>query len=262
MIGIMSDNINKYACSCWCGSEDTSIFYEGPWFYGERCKVDALLVKCLRCGTVRTAKVAPKITTVGELYSELSYRHIASIKTICRYARPGSLLDIGCNTGLMLKKLHDNSKLFNYFHGIDTDTNALATINDTYINKSDRMDKLGRKFDNILLLHVLEHVYDYGEFFKFLDSVSEKDAMIYIAVPNLTSLNARRNLSSWGALNPVDHRWHYTSSTIVKMIKTYLPSAKLLKMKTSWIWPHNKIPDSIQSLLHLGDQIDLVLRIA
>jgi 2-polyprenyl-3-methyl-5-hydroxy-6-metoxy-1,4-benzoquinol methylase len=222
---------------CWCGETDFSSHFKGTW----NNETEAFLGKCNSCGMIRTIKAdSASVIDYSEkhAYTEvLSLRHINSLNTINKFVQKGNLIDIGCSRGTIidavLRKHPDIS-----VYGIDLNKNAIdipvsADIKIEYKNLSE----VTEKFDNILALHVLEHIPDFGVFFKEIQRIAKPGAILYFAVPNINSLNAIRNPNGWGALNPTQHSWHFSKSSMEKVITHFLPTAKTLTLKTSWIWP-------------------------
>ncbi len=63
----------------------------------------------------------------------------------------------------------------------------------------------GRRFDLIMLSHVIEHIYDPASFIKGLLSVLKPGGVLLITTPNTQSYIARLCGARWPMLRPVDH---------------------------------------------------------
>lgn len=106
---------------------------------------------------------------------------------------PGTLLDIGCSTGVLLQEAAIRGwKCF----GVDTDENACQFIKDTSIEIHHGFfpevfaeDK--HQFDLITLLDVLEHVEDPVWFLTQVNDYLKNNGKVLIQVPNYNSLIIR-----------------------------------------------------------------------
>jgi SAM-dependent methyltransferase len=251
--------------SCWCGESASSSYYSGKWFFGTNDYefVDAQLVKCLKCGQVRTLSVKyanEANISLAPVYSGLSYRHMRSLRTIKRYARPGSVLDIGCNSGEILNFLSKNCPILNSFAGIDRDMMAISVnLNSNIKLQACELQSVNCIYDNIFALHTLEHINELTPFIKKIRDISKPSTIIYIAVPAIDSRNAIRDMALWGALNPIEHIWHFDKNSLKSLISYFIPNAKILYFRHSFVWPDTRFPSIISEILYKGDQIELVL---
>jgi 2-polyprenyl-3-methyl-5-hydroxy-6-metoxy-1,4-benzoquinol methylase len=109
-------------------------------------------------------------------------------------------------------------------------------------------------------MHVIEHIPDLNSFFIKLMKLAKKDTIVYFSLPNIESYNYRRNKEVWGALNPMEHTWHFSKETFKKLIKHFLPDAELLCYKTSWVWKP-RVVGFLGNILIEGDQLEFVVKI-
>lgn len=239
---------------CWCGSSITKLYKKVKYnnnFYE--------LHKCIECSTIRV-KHNSSINYTNDKYlsTPLSYRHKKSLETILEYIKEGSLLDIGCNNGIIMNeiiKIIPNLKV----EGVEVNKKALDNlVVDKNIVHNCLIDELNKKYNNIILVHTLEHIPNLIDFFESLKKILYTEAIVYISVPNLYSFNAKFDLENWGALNPEEHIWFFSNKTITKLIKFVFPNSKVLCNKTSWVWPrkYNVINKTFQ-----GDQIEIVFQV-
>jgi 2-polyprenyl-3-methyl-5-hydroxy-6-metoxy-1,4-benzoquinol methylase len=246
--------------NCWCGSSEFSIYFKGNW----NNEVNAFLGKCNACGTIRTIEADSvsvlDYTEKGTYVEGLSLRHINSLITINQFIKKDSLIDIGCSQGSVIdeiRKKHPDITVY----GIDLNKNAINNPVSSNIRiEYKKLSEVNEKFDNILALHVLEHIPDFGEYFQQIKRISNPGAILYFALPNINSYNATHSLQSWGALNPTQHSWHFSKKSFSKLISHFLPGSKVLVLKSSWIWPFSW-KRFYRNLLFEGDQIEIVVRI-
>jgi len=156
-------------------------------------------------------------------------------------------IEIGCGEGYSTKQLSEH---FPDLEVLDASASNLAlmrsrTGRDLVVHNTLIEDfQLGRKYDNIFLMHVLEHVEDPIACLRRLESVLGDEGQVYIAVPNCMALNRRAGLlmgllDSYETLAPKDllvgHRRLYT----VDMLREHceLAGLKVVAMKGIYLKP-------------------------
>lgn len=119
-----------------------------------------------------------------------------------------SIIDIGCGTGGILAdvKLSFNRDL--YCEGTDFSEIAIKKAREIGINdivfSTKKLSELDKKFDLIILSHVLEHVMDWDSFLKELLKISNK--YIYINVPlEVNLINTLRGSALTGTYKKYGH---------------------------------------------------------
>jgi len=135
----------------------------------------------------------------------------------------GNLLDYGCGTGTFLKQA--NAKGWNSF-GIEPDEGArelsnsnkrLAFENKQELNAFDPLIT----FNTITLWHVLEHVTDLPETLNFFKQKLNPNGVLFIAVPNYNSYDAKHYNAHWAAYDLPRHLYHFESKTISQLMAKY-----------------------------------------
>jgi 2-polyprenyl-3-methyl-5-hydroxy-6-metoxy-1,4-benzoquinol methylase len=127
-------------------------------------------------------------------------RYIGQANSICGYiksflpeAKKLSILDIGCSCGYTLQCIKEVIKDVECeLIGIDlhipktdntTDVRLIETSIENYLQASD-----GQKFDVILVIGVLEAMFDCCVFMKCVKKMLTKNGLIYITTPNINSI--------------------------------------------------------------------------
>lgn len=72
-------------------------------------------------------------------------------------------------------------------------------------------------YDAISLWHVLEHLYTPKEDMRRFHQLLKEDGVLVIAVPNLTSRDARKYGAHWAAYDVPRHLWHFSPATMEKL---------------------------------------------
>lgn len=263
---------------CWCGSSEYKTFAQFRTKFRDSGSPRIKIVKCKSCGTVRmydnTLDVIPDYIESYE-YRKLSGRHLRSINIIKQFAKPGSILDVGCNTGMLLNGIKENVKELKVFKGIDLDSNAIKLgIERTGLDlETKNLYDLEGMFDNIVLCHTFEHIPELEKFLAELDNRLNPGGKIFISVPNINSFNARAALRIWKALAWQFHLWYFDQNSIARCFKQSLPGYKLIHSSSFFTWPplyysapvwkyltknNQKFVGKLESRF-LGDQLDVVI---
>jgi 2-polyprenyl-3-methyl-5-hydroxy-6-metoxy-1,4-benzoquinol methylase len=131
--------------------------------------------------------------------SEINFRNNNQTKKVLEWVPSYStILELGCHTGLLSKVLHleKNAKIT----GIEINKEALQIAKEwqeqSYIADIEKIDEWGsfisnKKFDVILLLHVLEHLRNPEEVLSKLKDFLNPDGLIIIGLPNISNIHER-----------------------------------------------------------------------
>jgi methionine biosynthesis protein MetW len=122
-----------------------------------------------------------------EKLNELNF----SKRTILDMVKSGSVLDIGCGDGLLLEHLKNNGLVVS---GIDISSTAINICKERGLDCihgdiSERLPFEDNLYDDVLLIDVLEHLFQPLDVLKEAERVSKK--YVLISVPNFVSLPAR-----------------------------------------------------------------------
>jgi SAM-dependent methyltransferase len=149
-----------------------------------------------------------------ERYLDVTGGTAALSRAIARYlVRPGadgtprSFLDVGCGMGrYMLAAQKLGFEMLGFEPSTDHARVAMRHFNLPVIQDYFSPDKVAdRKFDLIMLSHVIEHIYDQRAFVQDLVSVLKPGGALIIVTPNNESLLARTTGMLWPMLKPIDH---------------------------------------------------------
>jgi len=191
------------------------------WSFGR------LHCKCFRCGTIRKVISKSEYANISPTYDPGTYVDGYSSHELEKYMQvsnkrkvlleaielgPGNgkgkaFLDIGCGMGgymLAAKQLGFEVLGFepsaNHAR-VATDILHLPVVLDYFT--SDRLE--GRRFDLIMLSHVIEHIYDQKHFLLDVMSALAPGGVLIVVTPNARSLIASITGGYWPMLRPVDH---------------------------------------------------------
>lgn len=133
-----------------------------------------------------------------------------------------SLLDYGCGTGeflntckkagLMVSGMEPDDKARNFAiknYGLNvSQPNAISSLKNDF-------------FDIVTLWHVLEHIHRLKEFLAELKRIVKGGGVAIIAVPNLTSLDAKIYKEFWAAYDVPRHLYHFSPKDIRKFFDEF-----------------------------------------
>lgn len=201
---------------------------------------DFRIVKCKKCGFVYLNNI-PDESEIYEDYYEAkvnkddytkfsSIPHLADIYAINeqrlyyvrKYKLKGSILDIGCGTGLFLNTaMHYGFDVY----GIDVSQAAVNNAKEEFGIDADKklisqLDPEHMQFDVITMWHVLEHLIDPVSELLKVRQLLKDDGVLFIEVPNLKSIKFKLNGGKWqGGNHPLYHRSFFTPRTLRKLLK-------------------------------------------
>jgi len=134
-----------------------------------------------------------------------------------------SLIDIGCGAGFMLDEfkrkiditvgVEPSKKLANY-----AARNFNLKIVNEYFSVT-TLKKLNRKFDAVILSHIIEHLENPIEFLTSVKSLLNKNGIIYLETPNILSWLAKIEGKNYTFLTPEDHICLYSKKALNNLFR-------------------------------------------
>ncbi len=127
----------------------------------------------------------------------------------------GTLLDVGAGTGYFAHAMEKRGWQVNT---MEKNAGARAFAKAHFALEMDDGDTWERyantSFDVITLWHVMEHLEHLNETWKELGRLLRTDGALVVAVPNVTSYDARKYGKRWAAYDVPRHLWHFSPSTM------------------------------------------------
>lgn len=161
------------------------------------------------------------------------------VNIINKFIKQGSVLEIGCSTGIMLQLFKDRGFSVT---GIELSKPAAKVAENRgifVINKPFEKINFKNKFDLIVLNHTLEHLDKPKEILKRCKTLLKPKGLIYIDLPNFDALSLKFQKQKWPLLLPKEHLWHFTEKSF-KVIFSELDFKILYVEKASGIWDFAK----------------------
>ena len=144
------------------------------------------------------------------------------LRKIEQLASKGNLLDVGCATGIFMDMAQN--KGWNCY-GVELSEFAVNYCrNVLQLNVvTGTLEKASypRNYFNVVtLFHVLEHIADPVIFLREeVNPILKSGGLLVIETPNFASLESRTNKEQWSDLKPREHIYHFTPSTLKKVIE-------------------------------------------
>ncbi len=146
-------------------------------------------------------------------YKSAEYKY-DTIKKYLKNDLKNSVLEIGCGSGGILSFFQ--SKNFQVY-GIDYQNDHLDYAKKKNITIFSDYDKIDRKFDLIILSHVLEHLVSVDDILTKCKNLLNDKGIIYIEVPSLESISDHYHYEIKNFLH-IAHVTHFTKKTFINFI--------------------------------------------
>lgn len=150
-------------------------------------------------------------TFFGKAYQQLRDVNMSrKYKLVKSYTQGTQHLDYGCGTGTfleyMLRKGYSSE-------GVEINEGARVMAG-AFGSVFSSIDGCKNTYDAITLWHVLEHVYDLDQLMAAFHKRLEDDGVLFIAVPNPNSPDAKHYKEFWAAWDIPIHAHHFSKSSI------------------------------------------------
>lgn len=155
-------------------------------------------------------------------YKVRNYSVRKKYELIKRYKSRGSIIDIGCGTGEVLKYFSEKGWSAK---GVEPSDNARSYASNKLglsVETEDFIKNIPEKsFDVITMWHVLEHVPQLNDRMQQLKTILKDDGVLFIALPNYNSWDAKHYSSFWAAWDLPRHLYHFSKETFSQLAKKH-----------------------------------------
>jgi len=196
------------------------------------------LVLCETCGTGRLFPM-PSEAEIESFYPEDYYGDPAAAKFLlpvewlvrligARHVRfflrdlapAARVLDVGCGRGVLLREIAERGF---EAHGVEANAAAARGADArAEVRIAPRLADAGYPaafFDEVVIWHVLEHLRDPRETLEEVRRILRPGGRLVVAVPNLSSAQARWAGAAWFHLDLPRHLFHFTLSALVRLLE-------------------------------------------
>ena len=201
--------------------------------------------KCTNCGFGFTKNLSAHLGQYHRddvyILEEKLFENIflKRIKKILKFKKKGSVLEVGCSSGLMLKLFKDCGFLV---LGVEISRKAAEAAMKKDIEVLTKpFEEIGfkSKFDVIIFNHTLEHLADPFLAIKKASSLLNKEGLLYIDLPNFASLSATLKKDKWPFLLVEEHLWHFSLKSLKILFKNNGLDLVFVE-RASGIWDFDK----------------------
>jgi 2-polyprenyl-3-methyl-5-hydroxy-6-metoxy-1,4-benzoquinol methylase len=198
-----------------CGHDDRVELFRKQGFYLRRCRTCSHVYVSPRIGDAVHALVERKHDDEADIEVQRIYaEHICGM---LRHRTPGArLLDVGFGHGYLLQM----AQVYGFVaHGIDSSparVEALAPLFGARVARASLgLDPIPwQEFDAVVLSHVLERVGEPAAALREVAATMTSGAWIYLAVPDVESMDYRIFGGRWEAISPLVHLHYFTERSL------------------------------------------------
>jgi 2-polyprenyl-3-methyl-5-hydroxy-6-metoxy-1,4-benzoquinol methylase len=146
----------------------------------------------------------------------------------------GKLLEVGTGTGAFLNEMESSGWQTT---GLEPDFKARQKALKLYklpvLEPSQLFELTPDSFDAITLWHVLEHVFDLPGYFRQFAKLLKSSGLLFIAVPNYTSYDAKHYNANWAAYDVPRHLHHFSPGSMQSLAQQF--GFAIVKRKAMWL---------------------------
>jgi 2-polyprenyl-3-methyl-5-hydroxy-6-metoxy-1,4-benzoquinol methylase len=164
-------------------------------------------------GTMSNSKIVIEQISRGESYLSIIEENNIKFDTI---------LDYGCGMGGMLIPFGIRGyKTYGIDYGEDyIEIGKKIGINKLYIGGIDELINENKKFDLIILSHIIEHIPDLNLFLNKIHLIMNPGAHIFIAVPGIDNIHIDYKSNFLLYLQSA-HCWYFTKNTLTAVLNKF-----------------------------------------
>ncbi|OGS19002.1 MAG: hypothetical protein A2219_04335 [Elusimicrobia bacterium RIFOXYA2_FULL_50_26] len=196
-------------------------------FYG----IVAPVVACTECGLV-TQYPLPAISTIENAYRQLedneylleddcrSMTAHLSLMTIKRHVKKGTLLDVGCATGIFINAAGINFEVCGIEPSEWSARVARTALGEEAVITGTIETAPIRKaaFDVVTFIDVIEHLHDPKAAIAKAKTLLKPGGLLYLVTPNVRSLSAMLLGRYWWGYRPA-HLYYFSVSTMQRLLE-------------------------------------------
>ncbi|MBK8710340.1 MAG: class I SAM-dependent methyltransferase [Niastella sp.] len=133
----------------------------------------------------------------------------------------GSILDVGCGTGAFLATMQQAGWQTCGVERDDVARQNAKQLHQVVALPAEDLFTINQQFDAISLWHVLEHVHDLQNYIEQLKKLLKPKGVLFIAVPNPKSADAKTYKEYWAAYDVPRHLYHFTAKSMRILMESH-----------------------------------------
>jgi len=236
-----------------CNAQESSYIFDAKDYTVSQS--DFKIVECSKCSHRYTQDI-PDAHEIGPYYKAESYishtdtksdlisKLYHTVRTITlkgkrnlvkKYSGKsnGKILDVGCGTGAFLFTMKQAGW---DVEGLEPDSTASKIAADKYGIITQDPGKLYQlpiaQYDAITMWHVMEHVHDLQGYCATLKKLLKPNGVLFVAVPNYTSYDAKKYQEYWAAYDVPRHLYHFSPKSMDILMQQH--GMKIVATKPMW----------------------------
>lgn len=189
----------------------------------------SVIARCISCGVLKTIATPSRLkpmTSRVEFYEgnqPIFREYFESVAdSIIRFCKSGTVLDVGCASGIMLEILSERG--FGVY-GLEPNSEAFKKAKQKFPGRvfprklKEFSRKMKQMFDIIIYNHVLEHIQDVNREFFLIKKALRPRGLLVVGLPNTDNVIFKLRGKYWESLLPEQHVWHFSTSYIQDILR-------------------------------------------
>jgi 2-polyprenyl-3-methyl-5-hydroxy-6-metoxy-1,4-benzoquinol methylase len=207
-----------------CGSHERNFLFTKQEFAYHRCTECSHIYVSPRISTDLQLRMCQELDDEGpeNTFLEVQKIYAAPICGLLRARAPGPrLLDLGFGQGYLMQMARAHG--FEVY-GADSSQAAIRRISPQFGMRVQQM-VLGdgeipwHSFDVVVMSHVVEHLPNPADVLKQVLGIMNPGGILYLAVPNMNSLQFQVFGKKWDVINPLVHFQYFTPNSLARLLR-------------------------------------------
>jgi 2-polyprenyl-3-methyl-5-hydroxy-6-metoxy-1,4-benzoquinol methylase len=146
------------------------------------------------------------------------------IKSIIKYTKGKSFIDVGCNAGFAVEAART---LGLDAMGIDVDKTSVEFAQGFYPESNfqaisiQELAKTEKTFDMIYCSEVIEHLSQVQDFVSSLYKILKPDGVILLTTPDILHYSVNKAPIEWDAVRPPEHLLYFSKKSLISLFKAH-----------------------------------------
>lgn len=215
--------LEEVGCNVCGGQERHTMFLKNGFAY-HRCADCTHIYVSPRASAAMRSQMRDELDlfSAEDSYLEVQRFHAEWLCVLLRHRSPGArLLDIGCGRGYLLRLAQAHG--FEVY-GLDSSRRQIEGLAPIFGQRVARV-VVGEEqipwqgFDVITVSHVLEHLAEPGAVLNEVRGLLDRDGILFIAVPDIDSVQFKLFGKRWDVVNPLAHLQYFNEASLTRLLE-------------------------------------------